>query len=62
MWVIIQQRGPFGNPENYFSRSMAEYVRGFGDPNKEFWLGLDKLRQLSASGAKLRIELETYEV
>ena len=28
----------------------------------EFWLGLDKLRQLSASGAKLRIELETYEV
>jgi len=61
LWVIIQQRGPFGNPENYFSRSMAEYVRGFGDPNKEFWLGLDKLRQLSASGAKLRIELETYE-
>jgi len=40
---------------------MAEYVRGFGDPNKEFWLGLDKLRELSASGAKLRVELETFE-
>jgi len=61
LWVMIQQRGPHGNPENYFARPLAEYVRGFGDPNKEFWLGLDKLRQLTAAGAKLRIELETFE-
>ena len=59
---MIQQRGPHGNPEDYFARSMADYVRGFGDPNKEFWLGLDKLRQLTEEGAKLRIELETFEV
>merc|ERR1712241_148589 len=61
LWVVVQQRGPFGNPENYFGRSMADYVRGFGDPNKEFWLGLDKLSQLTEEGAKLRIELETFE-
>ena len=60
--MVVQQRGPFGNPDDYFARSMADYVGGFGDPQKEFWLGLDKLRQLSALGAKLRVELETFEV
>ena len=62
LWVVVQQRGQFGNPADYFARSMSDYVGGFGDPNKEFWLGLDKLRQLTATGAKLRVELETFEV
>ena len=41
-WVQIQQRGQFDNPVDYFSRSIEEYVKGFGDVTKEFWLGLDK--------------------
>ena len=41
---------------------MKDYVVGFGDPSKEFWLGLDKLVSLTEEGAELLIELETFEV
>jgi len=60
-WVKIQQRGQYGNPEDFFSRTLDEYVNGFGDPNKEFWLGLDKIARITQGGAELRIELETFE-
>ena len=61
-WVLFQQRGQFGNPEDYFARDMTEYIVGFGDPSKEFWLGLDKLGSLTKNGAELFVELETFEV
>eukprot|EP00090_Calanus_glacialis_P020878 TRINITY_DN32214_c0_g1_i1.p1 TRINITY_DN32214_c0_g1~~TRINITY_DN32214_c0_g1_i1.p1 ORF type:complete len:415 (+),score=106.51 TRINITY_DN32214_c0_g1_i1:48-1292(+) len=60
-WVKIQQRGQHENSEDYFSRNLIEYVNGFGDPSKEFWLGLDKIASLTKGGAELRIELETFE-
>jgi len=60
-WVKIQQRGQYGNSEDYFSRNLVEYVNGFGDPTKEFWLGLDKIARMTRGGAELRIELETFE-
>ena len=41
---------------------MKDYVVGFGDTSKEFWLGLDKLESLTEEGAELLIELETFEV
>ena len=42
---------------------MSEYVEGFGNPSKEFWLGLDKLVSLTRNGnTELMIELETFEV
>ena len=58
----IQQRGQYGNSDDYFSRKFVEYVKGFGDPNKEFWLGLDKIARITRGGAELRVELETFEV
>jgi len=60
-WVKIQQRGQHGNPDDYFARNLIEYVNGFGDPSKEFWLGLDKMVSLTRGGAELKIELETFE-
>jgi len=60
-WVDIQARGQFGNGPDFFARDMAVYVHGFGDPAAEFWLGLDKLKQLTREGARLRIELETFD-
>ena len=60
---MFQQRGQYGNPVDYFVRSMSEYVEGFGNPSKEFWLGLDKLVSLTKNGnTELMIELETFEV
>ena len=61
-WVKVQQRGQYGNSDDYFSRNLIEYVNGFGDPSKEFWLGLDKIASMTKGGAELRIELETFEV
>ena len=58
----IQQRGQFGNPADFFARNMNEYVNGFGDPSKEFWIGLDKLASLTEGGAELKIVLETFQV
>merc|ERR1712241_424380 len=60
-WVDVQARGQFGNAPDFFARDMAVYVHGFGDPAAEFWLGLDKLKQLTREGAQLRIELETVD-
>jgi len=60
-WVKVQQRGQYGNSKDYFAQKMSEYINGFGDPSKEFWLGLDKMASLTKGGAELRIELETFE-
>ena len=32
-WTVIQSRGQFGNPPDYFSKKLwSEYVAGFGTP------------------------------
>ena len=31
-WTVIQSRGPFNNPKDYFSRNWTEYHKGFGEP------------------------------
>ncbi|XP_055523731.1 angiopoietin-related protein 1-like [Wyeomyia smithii] len=43
-WIVIQNRQENGRLN--FDRNWAEYKEGFGDPNGEFWLGLEKLHQL----------------
>ena len=41
------------------NRNWTEYNRGFGDKEKDFWIGNDQLHQLTKSGdKKLRVELE----
>ncbi|XP_057309887.1 fibrinogen beta chain-like [Hydractinia symbiolongicarpus] len=34
----------------YFNKSLAEYIAGFGDVTREFWLGLENLHQLTSTG------------
>ena len=58
-WTVFQIRGQFGNPTDFFNKSFTEYEDGFGDPEKEYWLGLKTLSELTASGSKmLRITMQ----
>ena len=46
-WATFQARGQFGNSIHYFNRSFEEYRNGFGELDKEFWLGLDVLHAMT---------------
>ena len=51
-WTVILRRGQFGLPSDYFRRNYISYLEGFGDPRAEFWLGLERIRALTDSGAQ----------
>ena len=58
-WVVFQRRmdGTFN-----FYRNWADYVKGFGDLNGEFWLGLNKIHRLTqAANSILRVDLADFE-
>ncbi|CAK8688228.1 unnamed protein product [Clavelina lepadiformis] len=47
-WTTIQRRM---NGEVNFERGWDDYVRGFGNPSGEHWLGLENIRRLSRQTA-----------
>jgi len=57
-WTVIQRRiDGSGN----FYRPWSDYEKGFGDMNKEFWIGNQRLRDLTRlKNNKIRIELEDW--
>ena len=61
-WTIIQRRGDFGRPKDYFLRNWTDYKKGFGDPEEDFWLGLDGIHFLGlGQEQQLLITLEDFE-
>ena len=46
-YTTIQSRGQFGNPQDYFYRDWASYLKPFGSPGKEFWLGLENIYSIT---------------
>ncbi|KFR14682.1 Tenascin-N, partial [Opisthocomus hoazin] len=56
-WIVFQRRS---TGELDFYKRWKNYVEGFGDPTGEFWLGLDKLHNLTSSSPiryELRVDL-----
>lgn len=57
-WTLIQRRQD--GSVNFF-RTWAEYRDGFGDFKGEFWLGNDRIHELTSQGVyKLRIEMTDW--
>eukprot|EP00092_Neocalanus_flemingeri_P045310 GFUD01050553.1.p1 GENE.GFUD01050553.1~~GFUD01050553.1.p1 ORF type:complete len:360 (-),score=110.91 GFUD01050553.1:68-1147(-) len=60
-WVVIQRRGQFGNPADFFAKSMADYKTGFGNVDKDFWLGLAELARQTKDGKwEMQVDLVDY--
>ena len=58
-WTIFQRR--MDGSVNFY-RNWADYAKGFGDLNGEFWLGLNKINRLTAKSSNfLHVELEDFE-
>uniref|UniRef100_A0A1X7TEI7 Fibrinogen C-terminal domain-containing protein n=1 Tax=Amphimedon queenslandica TaxID=400682 RepID=A0A1X7TEI7_AMPQE len=54
-WTVFQRR--MDGLVNFYLK-WADYQKGFGDLNGEFWLGLDKIHRLTATGnTSLRVDL-----
>ncbi|GBM79564.1 Techylectin-5A [Araneus ventricosus] len=46
-WTILQRRGNFSRPKDYFYQDWKAYKTGFGNIEKDFWLGNDNIYALS---------------
>ena len=58
-WVVFQRRM---NGVVDFYRPWADYLKGFGDLNGEFWLGLHNIHRLTrAASTTLRVDLGDFE-
>ncbi|XP_057584968.1 tenascin-N isoform X2 [Hippopotamus amphibius kiboko] len=58
-WIVFQRRNT--GQLDFFKR-WRTYVEGFGNPMKEFWLGLDKLHNLTMGTPtryEVRVDLQT---
>uniref|UniRef100_A0A8D0GKS8 Tenascin N n=1 Tax=Sphenodon punctatus TaxID=8508 RepID=A0A8D0GKS8_SPHPU len=59
-WIVFQRRN---TGQLDFYKRWRNYVEGFGDPRREFWLGLDKLHNLTSSSPtryEIRVDLRTH--
>nr|XP_039254824.1 fibrinogen C domain-containing protein 1-B-like [Styela clava] len=58
-WIVFQRR--VDGSEDFY-RNWDDYVEGFGNKDKEFWLGLENIHNIVKRGNhELRIDMEDWE-
>ena len=55
-WTVFHKR--FNGAWDFY-RGWEEYKNGFGDIREEFWLGNEKIHQLTEIPSQLRVEIKT---
>ncbi|XP_042889862.1 techylectin-5A-like [Penaeus japonicus] len=60
-WTVIQRRDDYEDQEDFF-RTWTEYVLGFGNVAKDYWLGLDHIHALTSQSLnQIRFDLADFE-
>jgi len=57
-WTVIHKR--FDGSTTFFDKLWTDYKRGFGDTEREYWLGLENIHLLTKIKRSLKVELKTY--
>uniref|UniRef100_A0A4Q8K3K0 U104-Liphistoxin-Lth1a_1 n=1 Tax=Liphistius thaleban TaxID=1905330 RepID=A0A4Q8K3K0_9ARAC len=61
-WTVLQRRGNYGRPIDYFNKKWKSYKFGFGDPKRDFWIGNDIIYALTNQDKYyLRIDMTDAE-
>ena len=50
-WTVLQRRGDFGKPKNFFLKKWDDYKQGFGDPKEV----LDEIVNIQPKGSRVTI-------
>ena len=59
---MIQRREDTKEGRENFTRNWVDYKHGFGNPEKEFWLGNENIYMLTNNqDYVLRVELEDFD-
>ena len=57
--MILILRNDFnGSSSGYFNRTWTQYQQGFGNPTALYWIGLDRLHQLTQGNCQVRFDLQ----
>uniref|UniRef100_A0A4Q8K9D6 U25-Nephitoxin-Nsp1a_1 n=1 Tax=Nephila sp. SGP-2016 TaxID=1905176 RepID=A0A4Q8K9D6_9ARAC len=61
-WTVIQRRGNFSRSKDYFFQDWQAYKTGFGNVDKDFWLGNDNIFALTNQKLySIRFDLKDVE-
>ena len=58
IWTVFQRRM---DGSVSFNRGWDSYVEGFGDLNREHWVGLEKIHCLTASKGRAELYVDMYD-
>merc|ERR1711962_1141077 len=61
-WTVLQRRGDFDQPTDYFLKKWAAYKEGFGKPTEDHWVGLKYWNNITLTKPQqLLIEMEDWD-